>query len=140
MLSAMDKRTQQEYIGWRAPELARSGHYRNWIEIVRMLRYEGAYIAHEALSPFMRQRLNRLCREATEASIMSDGPSYQDMAIAATTRLANDARRELELLQKGVITTHANGVDTTQEAKSKVEARIKDLEQIMKALSEAGRA
>lgn len=65
MLSGMDRRTQQDYIGWRAPDLARSGLYRNWAEIVRMLRFEGAYGAHKELtSPFMRERLNRLCDEA----------------------------------------------------------------------------
>lgn len=68
MLSAMDKRTQQEYISWRAEELALSGCYRNWSEIVRQLRIEGAYIAHEELTaPFTRWRLNRLCEEARNA-------------------------------------------------------------------------
>jgi hypothetical protein len=64
MLSAMDKRTQQDYIGWRAPDLARSGHFRDWTEIVRMLRYEGAYSAHLEMSPYRRAKLNRLCDEA----------------------------------------------------------------------------
>ena len=64
MLSGMDKRTQQDYIGWRAPELARSGYFRNWSEIVRQLRYEGAYGAHKELSPFTRERLDRICHEA----------------------------------------------------------------------------
>jgi hypothetical protein len=62
MLSAMDKRTQQEYISWRAEELARSGLFPSWVEIVRQLRAEGAYCAHEELTaPFTRWRLNRLC-------------------------------------------------------------------------------
>lgn len=134
MLSAMDKRTQQEYIGWRAPELARSGHFRDWTEIVRMLRYEGAYIAHESLSPFMRQRLDRLCREATEADMPNDAPAFRKAAIAATQRMTADARRELELLQNGTIRTHAKEIDTTEEAKSRVRSRITDLEQVMKAL------
>lgn len=65
MLSAMDKRTQQEYISWRADELARSGNFRGWVEIVRQLRAEGAYIAHLELSaPYTRWRLSRLCAEA----------------------------------------------------------------------------
>ena len=65
MLTAMDKRTQQDYIGWRAPELARSGHYRNWAEIVCQLRFDGAYGAHRELtSPYMRGKLNWLCDEA----------------------------------------------------------------------------
>jgi len=64
MLSAMDRRTQQDYISWRAPELARSGHFRDWSEIVRQLRYEGAYAAHLVLmAPFKRETLNRLCSE-----------------------------------------------------------------------------
>lgn len=68
MLSAMDKRTQQEYISWRAEELARSGCYRNWSEIVRQLRVEGAYIAHQELTaPFTRWRLTQLCEEARNA-------------------------------------------------------------------------
>lgn len=68
MLSGMDRRTQQDYIGWRAPELARSGLYRNWSEIVRQLRYEGAYGAHRELtSPYMRARLNWLCDQARAA-------------------------------------------------------------------------
>jgi hypothetical protein len=62
MLSAMDRRTQQDYIGWRAPELARSGHFRNWSEIVRQLRYEGAYAAHlDLMAPAKRETLNLIC-------------------------------------------------------------------------------
>ena len=72
MLTAMDKRTQQDYIGWRAPELARSGHYRNWFEVACQLRCEGAYGAHKELSPFMRGRLNRLCDEARRQEILND--------------------------------------------------------------------
>lgn len=69
MLSAMDKRTQQEYISWRADELARSGDFRSWVEIVRQLRAEGAYIAHTELSaPYTRWRLSRLCAEARRMS------------------------------------------------------------------------
>ena len=65
MLSAMDKRTQQEYISWRAEELARSGNYRSWVDVVRQLRAEGAYIAHlEVSAPYARWRLSRLCAEA----------------------------------------------------------------------------
>ena len=73
MLSGMDKRTQQDYIGWRAPDLARSGQFRNWSEIVRMLRYEGAYGAHKELtSPFMRARLNWLCERARQEKTEND--------------------------------------------------------------------
>jgi hypothetical protein len=68
----MDRRTQQDYISWRAPELARSGHFRNWSEIVRQLRYEGAYAAHFVLmAPFKRETLNRLCNEARKSDIHS---------------------------------------------------------------------
>jgi hypothetical protein len=70
MLSAMDRRTQQDYISWRAPELARSGHFRDWSEIVRQLRYEGAYAAHlDLMAPFKREMLNRLCEEARRNAI-----------------------------------------------------------------------
>ena len=70
MLSAMDRRTQQDYISWRAPELARSGHFRNWSEIVRQLRYEGAYAAHlDLTAPFKRETLNRLCDEARSGAL-----------------------------------------------------------------------
>jgi hypothetical protein len=64
MLSGMDKRTQQDYIGWRAPELARSGHFRSWFEVACQLRYEGAYASHQEMSPYWRDRLNRICDEA----------------------------------------------------------------------------
>lgn len=64
MLSAMDQRTQRDYIRWRGPELARSGYFRNWFEVACQLRYEGAYCAHKEMNPFRRETLNRLCDEA----------------------------------------------------------------------------
>lgn len=64
MLSAMDLRTQRDYIRWRGPELARSGYFRNWFEVACQLRYEGAYCAHAEMNPFRREQLSRLCVEA----------------------------------------------------------------------------
>ena len=63
MLSGMDRRTQQDYIGWRAPDLARSGHFRNWSEIVRMLRYEGAYSAHLGLMTPNETKIRQMTRK-----------------------------------------------------------------------------
>jgi hypothetical protein len=60
----MDRRTQQDYISWRAPELARSGYFRNWFEVVCQLRYEGAYCAYRLMNPFRREILNKLCEQA----------------------------------------------------------------------------
>lgn len=74
MLSAMDRRTQQDYISWRAPELARSGHFRNWFEVACQLRYEGAYCAHAEMNPFRREVLDRLCGAARmETNLCSSG-------------------------------------------------------------------
>lgn len=68
MLSAMDLRAQQEYCYWRAPELARSGQFRNWQEIEIHLRREGIYEASRELNgPFFRNWLNSLCEEARNA-------------------------------------------------------------------------
>jgi hypothetical protein len=68
MLTAMDKRTQQAYIYWRAPELARSGQFRNWQDIEIYLRREGIYEASRELhGPFYRNWLNSLCEEARNA-------------------------------------------------------------------------
>lgn len=64
MLSAMDRRTQRDYIRWRAPELAHSGHFRNWFEVACQLRYEGAFCAHHEMHPHRRTTLNQLCNEA----------------------------------------------------------------------------
>lgn len=63
----------------------------------------------------------------------------RDTAIAATKRMLNDARRELHLLKTGAITTHRGEVDTTEEAKFRVATRIKELEQVLTALSEPQR-
>ncbi len=45
MLSAMDRRAQQEYCYWRAPELARTGRFGNWQDLEIQLRKEGIYEA-----------------------------------------------------------------------------------------------
>ncbi len=64
MLSAMDQRSQRDYIRWRGPELARSGMFRNWFEVACALRYEGVYRAHAEMNPFRRETLDRLCNVA----------------------------------------------------------------------------
>lgn len=69
MLSAMDKRTRQEYVNWRGPELASSGLYRSWFEVACQLRREGAYCAHGEMHPFRREQLNRLCDEARQETL-----------------------------------------------------------------------
>ena len=68
LVTAMSKAEQREYITWRAPELARSGHYRNWREIELQLMLEGAPEAHFELSSLDRRRwLDKLCTEARSA-------------------------------------------------------------------------
>jgi hypothetical protein len=62
----MDLRSQQDYIRWRGPELAQSGHFRSWFEVASQLRREGAYRAHAEMHPFRREQLNRLCLEARQ--------------------------------------------------------------------------
>jgi len=62
----MDLPAQREYVGWRAPELARSGRFRSWFEVACELRREGAYCAHAVMHPFRREQLNRLCDEARQ--------------------------------------------------------------------------
>jgi len=66
MLSGMDRRTQRDYIRWRGPELAQSGHFRNWFEVACQLRFEGAYCAHAEMHPFRREKLNGLCQQARQ--------------------------------------------------------------------------
>jgi hypothetical protein len=64
----MDLRSQQEYVYWRAPELARSGLFRNWQGVEIQLRKEGVYEASKELSgPFYRNWLDSLCQEARNA-------------------------------------------------------------------------
>lgn len=62
----MDIPTQREYVNWRAPELARTGLFRNWFDVACQLRREGAYCAHSEMHPFRREQLNRLCDEARQ--------------------------------------------------------------------------
>lgn len=65
----MDRRTQQDYIMWRGPELAMSGLFRGWFEVACQLRREGAYCAHAEMHPFRREQLDRLCVDARQAQI-----------------------------------------------------------------------
>jgi hypothetical protein len=63
----MNQKQQREYVYWRAPQMARSGQFRNWHEIEAQLRYEGAPEAqHELRSNATRRWLDQLCDEARQ--------------------------------------------------------------------------
>ena len=64
-MGRMSKKEQREYISRRAPELARTGKFTDWLAVERHLRWEENLPAarQELDSQYIRQELDRLCRE-----------------------------------------------------------------------------
>ena len=68
----MTRQERREYVYWRAPQLAGSGHFRSWQEIEQQLLREGVPEAqHELRGGATRRWLDRLCAEATDTLLTS---------------------------------------------------------------------